>query len=178
MSHGKRDDQTQSSQHGESGRRIAGRAQDDHRGDPYHATGKLTEPTACPECRAVYQKGRWQWGDAEPGAHQVLCPACRRIQDSVPAGVVTLSGDYVRSHREELVRNIRAQEQTERAEHPMNRIIDLINSDDGMTIEVTTTDIHLPRRIGESIERANGGTLKETYDDNGYFVRVDWKRDK
>lgn len=176
MSHGKHDDQTQSSQHGHDGRRIAGRAQRDNRGDPYHSTAKLTEPTVCPECRAIYHKGRWQWGEAVPGAHSVLCPACRRISESVPAGIVTLSGEYVRTHRDELISNIRAQEQAERAEHPMNRIIDLLSSEDSATIEVTTTDIHLPRRIGESIERANGGTLHEFYDEDGYFLRVDWRR--
>ena len=32
--------------------------------DPYHAKMKLEGPTVCTECGAVFQKGRWAWGDA------------------------------------------------------------------------------------------------------------------
>jgi hypothetical protein len=149
----------------------------EERGDPYHAQAKLAEPTACPACRAVFHNGRWQWMATPADAHAALCPACRRIKDSVPAGIVTLSGEYVRTHRDELLHSIRAQEQAERAEHPMNRIIELVDAGDSARIEVTTTDIHLPRRIGEAIERANRGVLREEYDEDGYFVRVDWHRD-
>jgi hypothetical protein len=29
--------------------------------DPYKSRRKLPEPTACPECGAVFREGRWQW---------------------------------------------------------------------------------------------------------------------
>jgi hypothetical protein len=35
-----------------------------------------------------------------------------------------------------------------------------------------TTDIHLPRRIGEAVGRAFHGNLNEDFDEGGYFVRV------
>ena len=41
-------------------------------------------------------------------------------------------------------------------------------------IVIQTTDIHLPRRIGEAAERAFHGSLEEQFDERGYFVRVDW----
>jgi hypothetical protein len=41
--------------------------------DPYHAKLKLQEPSVCPECGAVFHKGRWTWGDAPAGAHNAMC---------------------------------------------------------------------------------------------------------
>ena len=41
---------------------------------------------------------------------------------------------------------------------------------------VTTTDLHLPRRIGEALKSAFDGTLDLDYDEDGYFVRVNWSR--
>src|SRR5262249_49738531 len=34
---------------------------DDPRHDSYKAKGKLPDPTRCPECSALFQKGRWTW---------------------------------------------------------------------------------------------------------------------
>jgi hypothetical protein len=39
---------------------------------------------------------------------------------------------------------------------------------------INTTDIHLPRRIGETIKRTWRGGLTFAYEEDGYFVRVDW----
>jgi len=62
--------------------------------DPYHAKLKLKEPTACPQCCAVYAKGRWKWGQIPEDAYETLCPACQRIHDKVPAAFLTLSGQF------------------------------------------------------------------------------------
>lgn len=37
------------------------------------------------------------------------------------------------------------------------------------------TDIHLARRIGEALRRAFRSELEMHLDDEGYFVRVDWR---
>lgn len=39
-------------------RRVAGRAQNDHRLDPYQLQQKLKEPTVCRQSGLVYQHGR------------------------------------------------------------------------------------------------------------------------
>ena len=31
--------------------------------DPYKTKGKPRESSVCRECKAVYHKGRWTWGD-------------------------------------------------------------------------------------------------------------------
>jgi hypothetical protein len=39
-------------------------------------------------------------------------------------------------------------------------------------IVITTTDIHLPRRIGEAVKRAFHGEIEDRFEKDGDFVRV------
>jgi hypothetical protein len=142
--------------------------------DPYRAQQKLPEPTVCPECGALFHEGRWQWGEAPPGAHQETCSACQRIKDDFPAGFVTLSGEFFDSHREEIMRVVQNVEKRERGEHPFNRIIAIEEKDDATL--VTTTDIHLARGIGEAINDAYQGDLQFHYNPAEYLLRVHWTR--
>ncbi len=156
-----------------SGLRIAGRAQQDHINDPYQAQQKAKEPTVCRECGAIYHRGRWQWAPRPEGADEVLCPACRRIAEGCPAGIVTVHGPIEPRQRDEMIALARHQEAAEKPEHPLNRIIALGETADGLV--VNTTDIHLPRRIGEALRRAFHGELDMHFDEGGYFLRVDWR---
>jgi hypothetical protein len=106
------------------------------------------------------------------GAVEELCPACRRIKDKFPAGVVTLRGDFAQEHKEEMIRSARHQEEAENKEHPLNRIISI--EEDAQGLVINTTDIHLPRRIGEAVKRAFHGEIENTFEKDGYFVRVSW----
>lgn len=142
--------------------------------DPYRARGKWKEPTACPECGAIFQHGRWQWGAAEQGAEQHLCPACERIRDRVPAGQLSLSGAFFAEHREEILHLVRNTEAKARAEHPLERIIE-IKDDAGRTV-VTFTDSHLTHGIGEALRHAYHGELDSRYTDEGDLLRVSWSR--
>ncbi len=154
-----------------AGRRITGRAQRDGLLDPYLARHKPPDPASCPQCSAHFKKGRWQWGLAPEGAQPHLCPACRRIADNLPGGVVTLH-DVPQGLKDQIIGLIRNEEAAEEAEHPLNRIMALDDTED--EIVVHTTDIHLPRRIGEALKRAYHGALIMDFDGDGYFVRVDW----
>jgi hypothetical protein len=42
---------------------------------------------------------------------------------------------------------------------------------------ITTTDIHLPRRIGEALHRAYEGDLDFHYEEEAYSIRVTWRRE-
>ena len=159
-----------------SNRRRWGRAQQDHILDPYKWSAKASEPAACPQCGAVYQHGRWQWTERPDGAEELLCQACHRINDRYPAGVVTLTGSFIAAHKQEMIRLVHNQEAAERPEHPLNRVM-AIEDDAPDRLVVSTTDIHLPRRIGEAVTRAYHGSLTEHFDESGYFVRVNWHRD-
>ena len=47
----------------------------EHIHDTYKTSHKLSEPTVCPDCGAVFHEGRWQWITPAPkGAHQTSCP--------------------------------------------------------------------------------------------------------
>lgn len=156
-------------------RRIAGHAQQDHILDPYQRRKKPQEGARCPQCGVLYREGRWQWAAVSAAYHDQLCPACERINDKFPAGIVTLKGAFARAHGEEILRLARNQEEAERAEHPLNRIMSIEEDEDAILIN--TTDIHLPRRIGEALERTFSGSLAFTYEEDGYFVRVNWTRE-
>ncbi len=153
-------------------RRIAGHAQLDRILDPYQGKKKLHEGTVCPQCGAVFHDARWQWVAKGTGAVEELCAACRRINDNYPAGILMLRGPFAAEHKQEMLRLARHQEDVERNEHPLNRIISIEDDAEGITIN--TTDIHLPRRIGETIKRAFHGEVEDHFEEDGYFVRVIW----
>ena len=153
-------------------RRIAGHAQQDHHLDPYQRQQQLHEGTVCPQCGAVYHGGRWQWLLRRAKAGEELCAACRRINDKFPAGVVTLRGDFAKEHKEAMIHLARHQEEAENKEHPLNRIISI--EEDAQGVVINTTDIHLPRRIGEAVKRAFHGEIENNFEKDGYFVRVTW----
>ena len=154
--------------------RYGARVFDDARHDPYEPRGKYAEGTHCAGCGAAYHEGRWRWGGGAGGGAAATCPACRRIHDRLPAGYLTLEGPYVAEHRAELVRLVRHQGEEEGAEHPMHRIMALDESPG--RIDVTTTDVHLPRRIGEALRRAHDGELSIAFGADAYEVRVQWRR--
>ena len=88
---------------------------------------------------------------------------------------MTLTGRFLTEHGEEIVRLSRNIEALERHEHPLQRIMDIDVTAE--KIVMTTTDIHLPRRIGHALERAYKGELDTHYDEGGYFIRMTWHRD-
>lgn len=144
--------------------------------DTYRLHGHLKGPARCPHCGAVYHKGRWTWTEhPEPGANEVLCNACRRIADNYPAGEVVLAGKFAIDHREEILNLARNIENVESREHPMNRIIDIGENNDRTVI--STTDVHLPRRIGKAVQEAWNGDLDIYFDEGRYFTRISWYRD-
>lgn len=143
--------------------------------DPYKARKKPSEPCQCPQCGAVQVEGRWQWAkEKTEGFSKELCPACHRTNDDYPAGEIILSGGFLATHKNEIIALARHTEQAERADHPLQRIIG-INETNGKVV-ITTTDIHLPRRIGHAIFDAYKGHLDTHYDEKGYFVRIVWER--
>ena len=142
--------------------------------DPYKTRLKLQEPTVCPQCGAVFHEGRWHWAPRPGPAHEELCQACHRNNDHYPAGELMIAGGFSVNHKEEIIHLARHQEEQEKAEHPLHRIMDIEERDGA--IVVRTTDIHLPRRIGEALHHAYHGELEFHYAQEAYFIRVRWTR--
>jgi NMD protein affecting ribosome stability and mRNA decay len=141
--------------------------------DTYKSRGKLPEPTLCPQCGAVFRKGKWTWAPRPARAHEKVCPACRRIEDKYPAGILRLTGPSLRRRRNELLSVIRRQEAEAKRNHPLCRVMGIEESADG--IVVRTTDSHLPRRIGEALWHAYHGELKLHYGEDPRLIRMTWK---
>ena len=144
--------------------------------DPYKTRLKLSEPTVCPQCGACYRAGRWTWEKPPGEAHSGLCQACHRTKDRCPAGSLTLRGGFVAKHRNEILSLTENTAALEKGEHPLHRVM-AIDERDG-EIEITTTDIHLPRRIGNALHKAFKGSFDFHYDEEGYFLRAVWERDE
>ena len=142
--------------------------------DAYKSSAKLPTPTLCPQCGAVFAEGRWSWLPRPEAAHSEMCPACHRIHDHFPAGYVKLEGEFLAQHRAELIQLVRNLEKKEKAEHPLQRIIDIVDEDGGVL--VTTTDIHLAHGIGEALHHAYKGTLDSHYSPEEKLLRARWSR--
>lgn len=142
--------------------------------DPYKSKAKLPEPTCCPQCGAAYHRGRWDWKTGAVDAHETLCPACRRIRDRCPAGYLTLSGAFLREHRQEILGLAHNVETREKAQHPLKRIMGA--NDRNGDILITTTDMQLARSIGDALHHAYEGELKYQYSEEQNILRVTWKR--
>ena len=140
--------------------------------DTYKVERKLPEPTLCPGCGAVFKDGCWQWQEMSV-AYEALCPACHRQHDNFPAGIVALSGDFVATHEAAIFGVVLNQEELEKVEYPLRRLMDIEKSQDGLL--VTTTDIQLARDIGEALHHAFHGELDLNYNRQEKRLLVHWR---
>jgi hypothetical protein len=143
--------------------------------DPYASKYKLSGPSICPQCGVAYIAGRWLWQKEMPAdSGHALCPACHRVNDEYPAGEVTLSGDFLTEHGQEILNLLHREADAENLEHPLNRIMAIREGRD-QTV-VTTTDVHLPRRFVHALQRAFKGQFDIHFDEEGHFARANWHR--
>ena len=142
--------------------------------DAYRPGAKPRGPVHCPDCGALFRKGRWRWGAAPAGALERRCPACLRIAEGSPAGYISMTGTFFNAHRDEVLGRIRHCEQKEKSTHPLERIMAIDATKGGLV--VTTTSVHLARRIAHALESAFKGTLSLTYNRQDNLLRVRWSR--
>jgi len=147
--------------------------------DPYRLVASPSEPTVCLRCGAIVRDGRWQWleagAKAPAGATEVVCPACRRIADGHPGGLVTIEGAFLSEHASDILELLRSEEIQETREHPLHRIATTESLPE--RIELTTTDTHLPRRLVDALRHAYDGEVAVVYVKDEDLVRARWRRD-
>jgi NMD protein affecting ribosome stability and mRNA decay len=140
------------------------------RHDVYKSKEKLPDPTLCTECGVLFSEGRWVWKGTEDKVNETVCPACRRIADGNPAGTVTIRGDFFENRTDEVENLINNTEKAETLQRPMERLMQVVHDVDGTV--VTTTGVHIARRIGDALARAYGGDYSIEYLDQEKRVRI------
>lgn len=148
------------------------------------ADDNLTERSLCRECHSFYSGGRWHTPDQkkrkqDASDHElnlVLCPACRKLKDRAPNGVVRLTGQFVLTHKEEILNLIRNQTRKGDSDSPHERIMTMETIPDGM--EITTTDDRLAQRIGRAVQKAYSGEVEYKWSPDERFARVNWSRNE
>jgi NMD protein affecting ribosome stability and mRNA decay len=147
----------------------------------YQTQNGLKETTVCPDCRLVYRNKRWQMDPEEgkrllasPRSQRQTCPACRRIADRNPAGIIALSGAYLEQNWSEIQNLIRRVEEQSVSKSPLGRIMAVEQGKTGITI--TTTEDKMAQKIGREIFRAHKGELIYSWSHDQQLVRVTWNR--
>jgi hypothetical protein len=144
------------------------------RHDAYRPTKGKPERSVCPQCGVCFDAGRWFWGTPPEHASETTCPACLRIADRFPAGFLEISGDFYVVHHDEVHNLINHVATSERDLHPLERII--LRDETGDHLLVTTTGVHIARRIGEALSSAYKGELTFRYADDDTRIRISWHR--
>ncbi|MBI2843271.1 MAG: ATPase [Armatimonadetes bacterium] len=151
-------------------------------GDPYIIQASSEEVRVCTECGAIYSGQRWYLKlQADPEklrsqpVHFTICPACRKIRDRSPGGIVNISGAFVQAHREDILNLIRNEGERAMAVNPLERIMDI----DGLnsSVEVLTTNERLAQRIGRALHKAYCGEVTYRWSEDNKLARVSWQRD-
>lgn len=148
--------------------------------DPY-LKQKYKDPTICPSCGAVYTNKRWYFDIKlktkilnEGKYFEKKCPACKKIDDMYYMGVITLTGDFLRQHYEEIVRRIQNEEKKALRINPLERILRLKKESDRLTVETLTDNLAV--RIGKAVYASFKGVLEIKFDSDHSIVHIYWKR--
>lgn len=145
--------------------------------DVYHEKEGLKGAAYC-GCGAVFRGKRWQQsGDVALKPQEVrklVCPACRRIADHMPAGIVSLRGSFFSSHEAEINNLLHNTEQASLQKNPLGRVMETHKEGDGVII--TTTDGKLAQKIGREVFKSYGGKLNFLWSQSENLVRVTWSR--
>jgi hypothetical protein len=146
----------------------------DDRHDTYKAAEKHPEPTVCTQCSSHYKNGRWTWEPIPSDYHETVCPACLRISENYPAGIISLSGSFFSEHSREILNMVRNVGKSESSQHPLERIMTINRSDNDKT-EIRTTGMHIANRIGNHLYDSYKGNIETSYEGKN-LVRITWTR--
>ncbi|MFQ3548225.1 MAG: BCAM0308 family protein [Armatimonadota bacterium] len=144
-------------------------------------SNQFPDKSVCEECKSVYSLGRWYSKDEFLATHKraelgekVICPACKRLKEQFPGGVLTLEGDFLLEHRQEILNLIR--NETEKAQNfnPLERVMSI--DFDGSVMEITTTNEKLAQRLGKAIHKAYSGDIEYKWSQGNKLARIYWQR--
>ncbi len=149
--------------------------------EPYElAAGQ--EAAACGECHALYQEKRWFFDEKLYGkltsagkVRQLVCPTCQKVKDRYAEGFLTLSGEFLVAHKNEIVTLLEKEAAKVSKRSVIDRIIRMVpEGDDKLVVETTTEK--LTEHLGRAIYKAYKGDLSFQWSEPNPFVRVYWSR--
>ena len=161
------------------------------KGKKFGHAGRVSEPyelaagqeaAVCEECHALYQGKRWFFDEKLYGklagagkVRQVVCPTCRKIKDHYVEGYLTLSGEFLVQHKDEIVTLLEKEAGKVGNRSCDDRIIQMVPEGDHKLVVETTTE-KLAQHLGRTIYKAYKGDLGFQWGEPNKFVRVYWSR--
>ena len=85
------------------------------------------------------------------------------------------AGLFFDGHQDEILNLVHNIEKIEKTAHPLERIMAV--TPNGEKTLITTTGIHIARRIGEAMTRAYQGEYSMQYAEGEKRIRISWQRD-
>lgn len=145
--------------------------------DPYLNVQPPGEPLRCPVCGNIYAKKRWYRSDQyslEDGsrARSYTCPGCKKVQDGYYRGELSVSGDFLGEHNEEISHLIQNEVHKRQEKNPLSKLVEV--DVDGSEVEFHTTNGKLAEHLGRSLEKAYQGELE--IQKTEHVTRVRWSR--
>ncbi len=149
--------------------------------DPYLPKKGLVDHSICKDCNAIYHNKKW-FLDAKlyeqkkslKDINWVECPACKKTKENVPSGIVTLKGEFLQQHKQEILNLIKNEDERSKNFNPLKRIMK-IDEKEG-EVEIFTTSAKLAQRIGSILHKAYSGEVDYKKHENAKFMRVAWTR--
>jgi NMD protein affecting ribosome stability and mRNA decay len=149
--------------------------------DPYLPKGGSEDMALCKKCHSIYHNKRWSIDEKLyrekvnlPSTSFVTCPACQKIKDNFPGGLVTLTGAFLQEHKDEIINLIKNEEERARGFNPLERIMKISNGSG--KVEISTTNEKLAQRIGKKIKKAFSGEVEYKWSQDTKLLRVTWNR--
>jgi NMD protein affecting ribosome stability and mRNA decay len=150
--------------------------------DPYLPAGGRHEMAICTTCKAIYKNKRWLYDEdlyrehfPKETTNRVTCPGCQKVQDHYYEGVLTLEGEFLTRHKDEIVTLINREAEKVSQKNPLDRVIQMVPEGNDRLIVETTTE-KLAQRLGKAVYRAYKGSLDFRWSHMNKFVRVYWSR--
>lgn len=148
--------------------------------DPYAMLKAPRGPAMCRKCGAIYADKRWRFDEREartlkasPRTQKLVCPACQKIRDDYPEGIVTLKWSDLRDHEAEIRGLIANVEARAISVNPLDRVLKILRSKEEM--EIQTTNDRLAQRIGRALVRSYKGKSTYHWAHRDMMVRVMWQ---
>src|SRR3990170_2294453 len=134
----------------------------------------------CGRWHGIYRNKRWSMDESlyerrksDKKTLSILCPACQKIRDRYAEGFVTLKGDYLKEHKQDILNLIKNEEERAMGYNPLERIVEI--KDRGNVVDITTTHEKLAHRIGKKMRKACQGDLEIKWTQDR-ITRVVWER--